>query len=844
MNDLSNFNLRELIERETGERFNSQGYIKCPFHSEKTPSLTVKYNASLCKDTFKCFGCEVYGDAIDFISKLKNFTYVEAKKYLGMPVNKSFGETLEDRIRKYAQWEISKFRKNNELVDVFTFVDENNEPKYFKVKFKLLDGSKQISYYHFEKDKIVNTRGVEELPYNLFNLINGVRSNKAIIVVEGEKDANTVNSILGQEYVATSIKGCKDLEVILKENYKPKIIIIGDTGRAGEKYKKQVYESFKDYAYDIRIVNLPGIKALGDNKDVTDWINIGHNKRDLLNAIKRSLNLKSKQDLQQDFNGIYKTVFKQKLDELLEFKKYITDFNVLEATRIKFVEEDEEGIRLKLQSINGEIIERVGDVTVFDDIRSFKNFLSTLELSFKGNIEDLTELKGWINRYFALDIEHVYEGMSFIEKDEEIYFVMEEGAIGKEGIDKSIKSIKSFKSMLEIPEITKEEFKLVRKYLFKFLPLEKSISIIGTLINDLAAYQNQAIKGNMHHLLIAGESGSGKSTILRNVIAPILNYDGNEIKSIGLITPFAFIRDLSEGNYPSLYDEFKPSSLDKYKVAKISEILRNLYDRSAVSRADKLYRTKRFDIRRPLILVGEEGYPNQEKALIERSCILYLSKKERNEESSEAVNWIMKNEHLLNKLGRSLINVITNLSVKEYKNITEKVALELTELNGRPLNTAINICAGIEILNILGSKLRVERVGSYASYVVENLKNEVLENGKDVRSTVEQMLYLYNDMIETGRALGCESVVINRYSGLYIKTTEMIDQIQEHVARFNSDINPLKLRDFKKQASKSGYLIASSDKVIKVNGKAVKFDTYDAALIRELGLTAILSEEF
>ena len=116
---------------------------------------------------------------------------------------------------------------------------------------------------------------------------------------------------------------------------------------------------------------------------------------------------------------------------------------------------------------------------------------------------------------------------------------------------------------------------------------------------------------------------------LSNVIATLLNYPAKDIKSIGLISNFGLIRDLSTGNYTSLYDEFKPSSLDRYKIQKLSESLRNLYDRTTITRGDKSFKNKDFQLTRPIIVAGEESYPNGEKALIDRSCIIYLSQRER-----------------------------------------------------------------------------------------------------------------------------------------------------------------------------------------------------------------------
>ena len=190
----------------------------------------------------------------------------------------------------------------------------------------------------------------------------------------------------------------------------------------------------------------------------------------------------------------------------------------------------------------------------------------------------------------------------------------------------------------------------LKKRIFRFASSDKSIPIIGTVINNLAVLHNQEAKEKMHHLLIVGESGSGKSTILSNVVAALLNYPVKDIKSIGLATSFGFIRDLSTGNYPSLYDEFKPTSLDKYKIQKLSESLRNLYDRTTIARGDKTFKNKEFQLSRPIIIAGEESYPNGEKALIERSCIVYLSRRERTAKHTEAMMWLIEHEELLNKL--------------------------------------------------------------------------------------------------------------------------------------------------------------------------------------------------
>lgn len=56
----SDLRTREVMEHY-GIQFNRRGFAKCPFHNEKTASLSVK------NDYFKCFGCGQGGGVIDFV---------------------------------------------------------------------------------------------------------------------------------------------------------------------------------------------------------------------------------------------------------------------------------------------------------------------------------------------------------------------------------------------------------------------------------------------------------------------------------------------------------------------------------------------------------------------------------------------------------------------------------------------------------------------------------------------------------------------------------------------------------------------------------------------------------
>lgn len=55
---------------------NRAGFICCPFHGEKTPSLKIH------RDYWHCFGCGAGGDVIEFVRKMDGIPFTDACKKL------------------------------------------------------------------------------------------------------------------------------------------------------------------------------------------------------------------------------------------------------------------------------------------------------------------------------------------------------------------------------------------------------------------------------------------------------------------------------------------------------------------------------------------------------------------------------------------------------------------------------------------------------------------------------------------------------------------------------------------------------------------------------------------
>ncbi len=71
--------LREIVDNGENDVTYAHDHLKmlCPFHEDfATPSLAIY------SDHYYCYGCEVHGDAIDFIQKLFKVSFEEAVKAL------------------------------------------------------------------------------------------------------------------------------------------------------------------------------------------------------------------------------------------------------------------------------------------------------------------------------------------------------------------------------------------------------------------------------------------------------------------------------------------------------------------------------------------------------------------------------------------------------------------------------------------------------------------------------------------------------------------------------------------------------------------------------------------
>ena len=130
----------------------------CPFHNEKTPSLTV----SATKGIFKCFGCGIGGNAIKFIMEIEHYSYPEALKFIA---NRYNIEIIEEQLTE------SQKKKKSKKEILYSIAETANN-LFQKTLLESKDG-KEIGLTYF-KERGYNEEIIKlfELGYNSKNEMN------------------------------------------------------------------------------------------------------------------------------------------------------------------------------------------------------------------------------------------------------------------------------------------------------------------------------------------------------------------------------------------------------------------------------------------------------------------------------------------------------------------------------------------------------------------------------------------------------------------------------------------------------------------------------------------------
>jgi hypothetical protein len=142
-------------------------------------------------------------------------------------------------------------------------------------------GKKFLQRQNADGKSVWNLKGVRRVIYHLKEVLESARDGAPVFIPEGEKDVDNVRAL---GLVATTNpmgagKWRKEYSECLRGR---DLILLPDNDKEGKKHMLKVASICHGIAKSIKIVELPG---LGEKEDISDWLEKGNTKEDLLKLV-------------------------------------------------------------------------------------------------------------------------------------------------------------------------------------------------------------------------------------------------------------------------------------------------------------------------------------------------------------------------------------------------------------------------------------------------------------------------------------------------------------------------------------------------------------------------------
>ena len=479
--------------------------------------------------------------------------------------------------------------------------------------------------------------------------------------------------------------------------------------------------------------------------------------------------------------------------------------------------EDETQLTADLVTVRGETYRLTFMTTDFANQQKFKNLLNknTIALSYLGGDGDLELLKGYVSE-LEWDVKRGVKAMGVYNHNDRLVFVSQDGSIESGGVSvEDIVQLDKYKSIesgiIGCDPLTKEKLMELGKLLMSYNEPAKAVSILAWAAGCFIKEHLRQRGVKVPHLCLIGEAGSGKSTTLERVLLPI--FSGNRVIAATQVTAFTLMKESASSNLiPLPLDEFKPSKMDRIKLATLYNHFRDSYDghEGVRGRADLSVVT--YDLSAPLIVAGEESA--DEAAIRERSIELLFSKKDlKNSDHRMAFNRILSSDEKLSDFGRTLLNIALKISPADAETwYTEGKDKFNAELPSRIVSNLSCCWAGLRLLEkvCVEYSLAFDSVFPFgmdicAKYMEFAAKDYLLDGGTNNQSIVEQTF-------EIMARMKLDPKVYYKIDGgqLCLWLTPVYDLYTKYRKDYAIVGEVLAYAQFKKQLQHSEYFIASN----------------------------------
>jgi hypothetical protein len=165
------------------------------------------------------------------------------------------------------------------LKATYTYTDENGGLLYQVLRYEhnAVKGEKVFRQRSLWVGRWTANAGAIKVPYHWAELKQ--RPNDLVLWLEGEKDVDNVTAL---GLLASTAAGGKLSHTIAKALIGRDIVIFPDNDEPGVARADKAVQAFRGRARSLRVVRLPGLLP---SEDVSDWLDKGHTKEELLKII-------------------------------------------------------------------------------------------------------------------------------------------------------------------------------------------------------------------------------------------------------------------------------------------------------------------------------------------------------------------------------------------------------------------------------------------------------------------------------------------------------------------------------------------------------------------------------
>ena len=394
----------------------------------------------------------------------------------------------------------------------------------------------------------------------------------------------------------------------------------------------------------------------------------------------------------------------------------------------------------------------------FASAQKFKAVLNkrTISLSYMGSDGDLEVLKTYLAG-LEWQVKRGVKALGLYERDGRWAYVDRSRAFaagGEEVADMvQMEKCASIETALpEHPPISTERLMELGAPLLSYNEPAKTVTVLAWCAGCFIKEMLRAVGVKYPHLFLIGEAGSGKSTTLERVILPI--FGRSRVIAAPQVTGFTLMKDAASSNlFPQALDEFKPSKIEKNRLAALYNHFRDSYDghEGVRGRADQTQAA--YALLAPLVVAGEES--PDEPAIRERGMELLFSKRDLKDPAArQAFGRLSAMQGALTEIGRALLDTALTLNTATARQwFDEALPLFNGKLPSRVVNNLACCMAGLRLTEAMCNRLglswgQVFPVGldACAKHLEYAAREYLLDGGESNKSVVEQTLEVMDRM--------------------------------------------------------------------------------------------------